>query len=118
VFGASNLEWVEADLLKCEGGLDAFEAVRKADWHPDLHHRLRAEPEIIMHQLPRLGAGGRRPGGGTRADRGARQMLDPVKVAEAMGERPGHSLIFTVSPCLPAAISAGVKGRRIHFFAA
>ncbi|NML07881.1 hypothetical protein [Sphingomonas sp. G-3-2-10] len=46
---ASNLEWVEADLLKCEGGLDAFEAVRRADWSPDLHFRLRAEPEIVMH---------------------------------------------------------------------
>jgi hypothetical protein len=48
-FDASNLEWVEADLLKCDGGLDAFEAVRKADWGPDLHFGLLAEPQIIMH---------------------------------------------------------------------
>lgn len=46
---ASDLEWVEADLLKCEGGLEAFDAVRKADWSPDLHYRMREEPEIIMH---------------------------------------------------------------------
>ncbi|MDF7776309.1 hypothetical protein P1X14_13720 [Sphingomonas sp. AOB5] len=46
---ASNLEWVEADVLKCDGGLDALEGVRKADWSPDLHYKLRAEPEIIMH---------------------------------------------------------------------
>lgn len=49
-FDRAKLEWVEADFWKCEGASKAFDALRAADWSPDLHYTMR-EPDnsIVLH---------------------------------------------------------------------
>lgn len=48
---AGRLAWLEADLAACTGGIEAFDAVRLADWRPDLFYLLQQQEdrEILMH---------------------------------------------------------------------
>lgn len=48
---AAELEWLEADVAACEGGIFALDSIRVADWHPDIHYTLQPieDREIIMH---------------------------------------------------------------------
>ena len=48
---ATRLEWLEADLERCDGGIAAMDSVRVADWRPDVHFALVPveEREVILH---------------------------------------------------------------------
>ena len=47
----SRLQWLEADAAACEGVIAAIDAVRLADWRPDLPSSLTPEGEgdVILH---------------------------------------------------------------------
>ena len=50
-YDPEHLEWLEASLWDCEGGISAMESVRKSDWHPDIHYMLlgREDRDLIFH---------------------------------------------------------------------
>jgi hypothetical protein len=48
----AGLEWLEADVESCKGGIYAMDSVRVADWQPDIHPALQPASEterIILH---------------------------------------------------------------------
>lgn len=51
VIEAANLDWLEADVNSCEGGIHAMDSVRIADWRPDIHYALQPmeERQVILH---------------------------------------------------------------------
>ena len=51
VLESSGLQWLEADLSRCEGGIAAMDSIRIADWRPDVHHALVPveQRDVILH---------------------------------------------------------------------
>ncbi|MEZ0241970.1 MAG: hypothetical protein ACAH11_01250 [Sphingomonas sp.] len=54
ILDRAGLEWVETEMWGCEGAILAFDAVRKANWTPDLHMYMReqkpdGEQDIVIH---------------------------------------------------------------------
>ena len=47
----AGLDWLEADVAECEGGIFAMDSIRVADWRPDIHYTLQAleDRQVIMH---------------------------------------------------------------------
>lgn len=48
---SSKLQWLEADLSRCKGAIAAMDAIRVADWRPDVHYALLPveQREVILH---------------------------------------------------------------------
>lgn len=49
-----DLEWLEADLIACTGAFEKLDAVRRANWAPDLHHKFvdtsaGEDTEVYLH---------------------------------------------------------------------
>lgn len=59
----AKLEWVQAELFDCKGGLEAYDAIRLADWRPGLHHGMNENPDMILHpaqiRVMMMGDGGK-----------------------------------------------------------
>lgn len=45
------LDWLEADVAECDGGIFAMDSIRIADWNPDIHYKLQEveDRELILH---------------------------------------------------------------------
>ena len=51
LLAGAELQWLEADVGDCKGGIDAMDSIRVTDWQPDVHFGLQEqeEREIIIH---------------------------------------------------------------------
>jgi hypothetical protein len=51
VLERANLQWLEADVGACEGGILAMDSIRVADWRPDMHYALQPveERDVVLH---------------------------------------------------------------------